>query len=250
MRVIDYTRKKAKAPLICSLLLTIPMLTACMEVPKEALEEAETENKENHTATESGNESDSDTSIAPSNDSEPEELFTEQQQELIDGMEEVTPEDAVKNSIGKSEVEHEVLESTHQELTKIDKFTDLDEFSTYMGELFFQYHSGTILGEEFLDFAEPHMDETFIEQLPTDREARIAMFDTLQALFNEGLKSDIASYVVTKSDRAPIFDEVIFYREYTLNDGSTMYYQTTAKKVDEHWMLVDDVPTTNININK
>jgi len=252
MNVINSSRIKV-APLFCSLILTVPILTACMDVPKEEddseqqeeqVKEKEVKNTDSSTV-ENGELNKEETS----SESDTEGLFTKEQQELIENMEEVSPEEAVKNAAGNRDKEElEALENRTDKLSEVAKFTDLDKFSAYVGELFFQYHTGKIGGKDFLTYAEPHFSETFTEQLPVDRNAQIKMFDTLQKLFADNLDSKIKSYIITKADGTPIEGEVVFYREYTLEDGSQMYYETTAKEVKGQWVLIDDVPTTDIKI--
>ncbi|MFY3793302.1 hypothetical protein ACOQFO_16645 [Ureibacillus sp. MALMAid1270] len=201
------------------LLFSLSILNGCVEdaIPeiKEAEESTKTEKKEDE--------------------------ISEEQKKLMEEMETVKPEDAVENI--EDNVNVEELEKI--EIEKKDKYTDINEFSAFISEVFFNYHSGAIDSEELLELITPHLHEYFIEQLPEDEDARIDMFSTIQQLFTDNLNSKLKSYVTTTSEKNDIADEAVFFRKYTLEDNSSIYYETTVKLENGQWLLVDDVPTVS-----
>lgn len=249
---------RSKKSLFCSLLIAIPLLNGCVEnyfPESEMNEDNEKVNQESTNQQTTQDKKSSDTITASDNDEdnlESEELLSKEQKALIEDLEDkVSPEQAVKN-IGKDTGEGslEVIKQEKVTLTSKDKITELNEFNTFIAELFYQYHSKQINSEKFLNLIEPHLDESFIDQLPKDHKARIEMFDTLQSLFVDGLSSDITNYIVTTSQNLTSENEAKFYRKYTLEDGSQIYYETTARRLKGNWLLVDDVPTTAFEIEE
>ena len=169
------------------------------------------------------------------------DTISESQKKLIEEeMDTVTPEDAVKSN--KDDVIVEELPS--KKIKVKETYTDLNEFSNFIADSFFNYHSQKITGAEFLKLISPHLHEYFIEQLPTDKDAQIDMFNNLQELFTKSLSSEIKSFVITAAEDTTT-NEATFYRKYTLEDNSTLYYETTVKLEKGHWLLVDDVPTVS-----
>lgn len=220
MSTVDKKRLIKSSLFASSLLLfTLPILNGCVE---DAIPEIkETEKNTKVEVEKEGNE------------------ISEEQKKLIEEMEKVTPQEAIENiedNVNVKELEKIKIETK-------DKYTDINEFSTFISEVFFNYHSGAIDSSEFLKLITPHLHEYFIEQLPEDEDARIDMFSTLQQLFTDNLSSNLKSYVTTTSEKNDIADEAVFFRKYTLEDNSSIYYETTVKLEDGQWLLVDDVPT-------
>lgn len=246
MHIIKQTNNHSKIFLF-TLMLSIPLLNGCIENyaksdTSDKSEKVTIEEKGQKEATKN-DDVNAESSGVPKDD-----LISEEQKVLIENMEEITPEEALKN-IKTNEKEVTILDGQNGSLSSKDKFTDLEDFSRYIAELFFQYHAGKISGGEFLKFAEPHLSDSFIEQLPKERAARIDMFDTLQLLFKDALSSPMKDYIVTSANELQTNNTVHFYRKYTLENGTSINYETIAQQVKGQWVLVDDVPITEERIN-
>lgn len=216
---MNITNKK-RLILLCSFILSVPLLNGCMEkyIPKEKTEEKPVE--------------------------ETDKVKTEEQQSLLDEQEVISPEEAVNNMKPNEGVE-EIPNAT---FTPKSSFADITEFSQYISELFYKYHSKEMDSEQFLELLRPHLHSNFIEQMPSDSEAQIEMFKTLQELFSDSVNSNLTSFTVTSTTESNNHNEVVFYRKYSLENGGTIFYESTAMFENDKWLLMDDVPTVEYNV--
>lgn len=169
----------------------------------------------------------------------PEEIeLSPEQQEVLDELTEITPQEALNHNILE-----ERTESEGKAPRKKDIYTNETEFSQYISFYFYQFHSNKIDADEFYDAVSPYFHNDFIDKLPVDEDARRRTFEILQEQFQIHLPSVIESYWITNVDLDPRSKEGTFYRVYELKNKQLVHYVTYIRPSAEGgWLITDDRP--------
>lgn len=169
--------------------------------------------------------------------------MSEEQKKLLSKAESQTAEDALKEDkkVEEKEVSLKVPDTQ-------DKFEDPNSFSQYISHLLFLYYSNEINGAEFYKKTKKYMSTDFLNSLPKHESERIDTFTELQKLFNDQITSPVQSYQLTKLTINERAKEATFYRKFTLANGERIYYKTSITKEDDYWLLNDDKPSANYEV--
>lgn len=160
----------------------------------------------------------------------------------------VTAKDASDNLAGETFPDVQDIEikiSSYQ-----TAYTDLNEFSLFVSDLFFKFYTGQIHAESFVKLISPHLSNEFQEQIPSTLDGQVQMFSSLQSLIEANLTSPIARYIASTAEIQEKTNTAIFYRTFLLEDESKVYYETIAILEDGVWKLQEDSPTTNYKKEK
>lgn len=222
-------RKRLVVIPLCTMLLA-----GCLpDKIEEEIEQVETENQKNQKVEEQNEEN-----LAPENVE-----LSEEQKEALEETEEITSEEAVNELVDQQESIDVKMPAAK------DAFATEQEFSQYVANLFFLYHTEDLKADAFYERIRPHLHDNFLGMLPAEESARLEAFEMLQHTFNQYLSSPIESYELTETVLLERLDEATFYRKYLTEDKEPIYYQTVIRKVNDQWLLFDDSPSPPYEID-
>ncbi len=172
--------------------------------------------------------------------------LSDKQKEVLEKSPKISPEQAVQNN---------ELDQKTEVLTKVppakDAYYTAEEASQYFSYLFYQFHTNQIKAEDFFDLLSPHLDPSFIDILPENRDYHIRTFEVLQEEFLKQLSSPIVSYKVTDIDTYERTQESTFYRMYEMKNKMKLFYMMVIKPNKEgQWLLMDDRPAPPYETHK
>lgn len=175
---------------------------------------------------------------------EEDETVSEEQIEIIEGLEQVSPEEAAGNFVIDSRSELKA-----DDIDPVSDQSDQDEVAKFISQQFFLYHSNSIKAESFLESMTPYFHDDFRALLPGEETLLLQTFSTLQELFISQLGSPITAYYHTDVQLMRQQTEANFYRKYVLKNGKEIYYQTLMRQNEKGvWQLVDDSPSPDYEI--
>ncbi|MGF9975507.1 hypothetical protein [Viridibacillus arvi] len=169
--------------------------------------------------------------------------MSNEQKAILDKAESQTAEEALANNPKeiKKEIKTNVPSSKAQ-------FTEPNEFSQYIGNVLYLFHSSQIDGEKFYKQNKKYMSSYFIEQLPDSEKESINTFTEYQKMFKQQIKEPITTYQITDLTINERAKEAQFYRKYTLKSGKNIYYDTVLKEENGRWLLLDDRPSAGYEV--
>ncbi|MEK5071655.1 hypothetical protein [Sporosarcina sp. FSL K6-1508] len=223
--------QKKKALLLFGLTAAMVTTSACM--PSKIQEKIEETEKINVITKEESSEL-----ILPEN-TVPEDIkISEEEKEVLDKLEKITPEKAL------AENNLEIRSELNIQLPKKRSiYKDENEFSQFISNLFFKYHTKQIVAADFYKEISPHFDEKFKSLLPESEKEQLRTFEILQEQFLIHLPSPIINYKITNIEIDARTKEGTFYRVYELQNKTKIYYMTFVKPSAEgQWLLLDDKP--------
>lgn len=204
------------------------LLMGCMPNKiKETIEKTEIQNQE----------------LAKNEGENEDEVVTETQKQLLNELEEVTPEEANDQSVKDKRQERSIKKPLIKE-----KYADVDEFAEYISYQFYLYHTKSINGSDFYKAISPHFHNDFKTNLPDSPESQKETFEILQDKIVTQFKSEIEYVTTSDIEINPRSKEANFYRTYKFKNGEQIHYMTIVKEENNQWYLVDDSPAPSYTV--